>query len=219
MTSDFKRGLITGLAMQPLFVAVAPPLTKPIIDIDFDGNIINKGRDKTIVANIDAEGDPIVYAIDDGDKKCFSATNRCGVTLSNCKKYLDGDFTMTWRFKINDDGLDPYRRYRRIVWFTFDNRYTGVEIGYDGWYTTNKICIAYNGGNLAIGNTPYNDGQWHTAICRKYMQSMHLTIDDISITALANIFLNPSDNICFSLPIYPLNGYIADFKLYNKITE
>lgn len=214
MSSDFRQGFILGMAMHPLVVSTDYNLA-PVIWLKLDGNINNTGTDK--VVTVTAQGDDAITYYDDNGSLSYSATAKNSIKITNCKNYLDGDFTIALKFRLSDNGLSPYPQYRRIVWFSFDSKYTGAEVGYSGNTTSNTLCIAYNGTNLALGTTKYNDNAWHALVLRKFYNSMHLTVDGVTITANSNVFYTPSDYIILSDVDYTLNGQISDFRLYNAV--
>ena len=245
MTEEFKRGLILGLSMQPLCVLTAPA-PRPVIDISFNGNMINTGTDSAVSAAY--KGDTPVYADGYGGVKCWSATTFTLVTISGCRKYLSGDFTIVFRFKLNDTGLAPFYGLRRMVWFNNTlgglNYFNGTEIGFTGTVTThavttNKINFGTNSVETsAHGTINRADGIWHAVIVRRSGVNVNMLVDDELATGTY-----PSTNMVFSdyirlsgtnaIPIdaygnitdsskcdtegFSLNGYIQGLKVFDKV--
>lgn len=219
MTDDYKRGLVTGLAMQPLYVVqgggAATP--KPVVWLPFDGSLENKGTYNG--ASIVVNGADTVYA--DGlsaGRQSFSATTKTGVQINGLSELLNADFTATLWVKYNDSGLLPYKQYRRIWWFSVDGAYFGVEISYSGSVSTNRISLAA-GENQTYRNTSnvYNDGNWHFIAMRKNNVSFSAAIDGIELVTSVKDFSVLGDACEFGHRDYTLNGYIADFRLYNYL--
>ena len=242
MNDDFKRGLIMGMAMQPLCVltALAP---RPVIDISFNGNMINTGTDSAVTAAY--KGDTPVYTDGYGGVKCWSATTFTLVTVSGCKKYLSGDFTIIFRFRLNDTGLAPFYGLRRMVWWNYvENNATyfvGTEVGYTGTVstaavTTNKINFEFTTQQSIYGNNAYADGNWHTAVVRRSGTNVSVLVDSelisgaypitapldfIKLSGTNNIEVDaqgfPVDSTQFDKEGLSLNGYIQGLKVFDKV--
>lgn len=242
MTDEFKRGLILGLSMQPLCVLTAPA-PRPVIDISFNGNMINTGTDSAVTAAY--KGDTPIYTDGYGGVKCWSATTYTLVTLNNCAKYLGGSFTILFRFKLNSTGMAPFYGLRRMVWFNYlendTTLFVGTEIGFAGTVstaakTTNKVNFELQTYTSLYGATNRADGNWHTAILRRDGTSVSLLVDSelisgaYPITApLDFIKLSGTNNIEVDAQGFPvdstqleseglsLNGYIQGLKVFDKV--
>lgn len=242
MTDEFKRGLILGLSMQPLCVLTAPA-PRPVIDISFNGNMINTGTDSAVTAAY--KGDTPIYTDGYGGVKCWSATTYTLVTLNNCAKYLGGSFTILFRFKLNSTGMAPFYGLRRMVWWNYvENNATyfvGTEVGYTGTIstaakTTNKVNFEFQTYTSLFGTTNRADGKWHTAVVRRSGTSVSLLVDSelisgaYPITApLDFIKLSGTNNIEVDAQGFPvdstqleseglsLNGYIQGLKVFDKV--
>ena len=242
MTDDFKRGLIMGLAMQPLCVLTAPA-PRPVIDISFNGNMINTGTDSAVTAAY--KGDTPVYTDGYGGVKCWSATTFTLVTIGGCKKYLSGDFTIIFRFRLNDTGLAPFYGLRRMVWWNYTEAnipfFIGTQINFTGpvstaAVTTNKLDFEIQTHDSLYGTINYADENWHTMVLRRNVTNISLLTDKELLSGAYQI-TNPHDEIKLSgtnqIPVdsngyaidgtkfdsegLSLNGYIQGLKVFDKV--
>lgn len=122
--------------------------------------------------------------------------------------------TITFEFKINDNGLSLYPYYRRLIW-CYDNRTAlnkilGLEVAYASSRTNNKIACT------KTFTDALNDGNWHTCIVRKAGLAVTCEIDGIYFDAFSAANKNLLA-ITFSNSSYSLNGYIKNVKIYDDV--
>lgn len=212
MTDEFKRGLVTGLAMRPL--AVVPfgdRLPRPVIELFFDGNLDNTGTGEFDIA---AVGD-ILYA-DGAEGQCYNASSATEIRINGCTELLSGDLTICFWFRITAaSGLAPYPLFRRCVWWVANGAYWGTELGYSNNVSNNKFALVANGTSSVLSDTAYNDGAWHFAAITRSSNFITAAVDGLEILSIAAPTQSVGDTITISSSNYALNGYIDSLRVYD----
>lgn len=206
-------------------------LIEPVIYVSFDGDMTNAGTDSNITVTF--KGDTPIYADGYGGAKCLSATTHTLFAINGCGSYLNKDFTLLYRFKLNDTGLSPYYGLRRMIWCNYLGKHlAGMEIGFTGSadtsaVSTNKVNFEFTMHPSLYGQTNRADGEWHTAVVRRNGSSLSFWVDDEHLegtfpsdTIQEPMYISGTNDIKtvddFSSEGLSLNGYIQDLKLYDK---
>lgn len=190
------------------------PAPIPVIELLFNDDLQNTGSGDYTVTSSGAE---ILY--ENGPHgKCYSATNKSGIEITDVSALLLSDFTITFLTKINNSGLSPYPQYRRLVWWKANSALRGLEVSYSGSTSTNKPDFSISGGNKS-GNvfTAINDGSWHSILIVQRGNVITTTIDGAEQIVCNNCVLSSVGNyLCLSHDSYTLNGYISSFRVFDS---
>ena len=225
--NEFKPTINSGITDTALhnavFWAVAMTMgfggssaPKPVIELLFNNSLENTGSGSYTIAPTTNSAE-ILYS-DGLNGKCYSATNKSGITITDVSELLLSDFTITFWTKINDNGLSPYPQYRRFVWWTSNNAYRGCELKDASTYSTNIPGFVLTGGvNAGTASTPIADGEWHSVSIVQRGSTITTTIDQVEQIVWNNCILSPVRNyLALSHKDYTLNGYISSFRVFNK---
>lgn len=190
---------------------------KPVIELLFNNSLENTGSGSYTIAP-ETDSAEILYS-DGLNGKCYSATNKSGITITDVSELLLSDFTITFWTKINKNGLSPYPKWRRFVWWNADKEYkayNGLEVNYSGSTSTNVPVFV--GGTVAVdASTPIADGAWHSISIVKRGDKIVITIDLAEQIVRTNYTLSSVANyLDLSKTDYSLNGYISSFRVFNK---
>lgn len=137
-----------------------------------------------------------------GDVYCYSAIYQSEVAVSGLSDVLNGDFTAVVWFKKN-----PYSGYSRLIWFTFNDLYYGVEF-------QGSACRALGAG---FTNGNYADVEWHSCAIVK-SGSRFATVFDGKETLTCDIGVTSnSGDITLSWNSAEFfHGYIDSLRLYGR---
>lgn len=174
-------------------------LPQPIVELAFENSLANTGTGNYSVSS---SGQMDYTTGITGDVYCYSAIYQSEVVVSGLSEVLNGDFTAVVWFKKN-----PYSEKSRLIWFTFNDLYYGVEF-------QGSACRALGAG-FTIGN--YADVEWHSCAIIK-SGSRFATVFDGEETLTCNIGVTSnSGNIMLSWnsPEF-FHGYIDSLRLYSK---
>lgn len=174
-------------------------LPQPVVELTFENSLANTGTGNYSVTS---SGQMDYTTGITGDVYCYSAIYQSEVVVSGLSDVLNGDFTAVVWFKKN-----PYSGNSRLIWFTFNDLYYGVEF-------QGSACRALGAG---FTNGNYADVEWHSCAIVKSGSRFATVFDgEETLTCDIGVTSNSGDITLSWNSAEFFHGYIDSLRLYSK---
>ena len=174
-------------------------LPQPVVELTFENSLANTGTGNYPVTS---SGQMDYTTGITGGVYCYSAVYQSQVTVSGLSDVLNGDFTAVVWFKKN-----PSSGNARLIWFTFNDSYYGVEF-------QGSSCRVLGAG-FTSGN--YSDVEWHSCAIIKSGSRFAAVFDgEETLTCDIGVMRNSGDLTISWNSAEFFHGYIDSLRVYDR---
>ena len=227
VNESFKKGFVTGLSMNPLYVGEGgtPEKPKPLIRLEFNGNLDNTGTDKNF--SIVVNGVAVSYADGFGGKKCYDTSYDNEVKLiGDFAKLMNSECTYTMFVKCNPITEQHDRRFFYMPYpltrALFLSAYRGSSAS-----TSGRLEFNLEGSSYRTEMPKISDGIWRLValIVKKNLPTVWVSREDAMLTVeRKGIVVEPSDTdriyinyeTTSSTKRFFKDGFVQDFRVYDR---